>query len=94
MKIEFNLMGDEDRRGARRSATVVDRVPSVGEEYDGWEVIEAYRTYLDPEQPSSEGSEYEFYTLELREQGGDEDATETREYVCVRHGDEGYDDEC
>lgn len=89
MKIEFNLMGDEDRRGARRSATVVAGVPEVGEEYDGWEVIEAYQTYLDPEQPSSEVSDYEFYTLELREKGGDEDATETREYVCVRYGDEG-----
>ena len=53
MKIEFNLIGDEDRRGARRSATVGAGVPEVGEEYDGWEVIEAYQTYLDPEQPSS-----------------------------------------
>ena len=88
MKIEFNIMGDEGRRGARRSATVVDRVPEVGEEYDGWEVIEAERTYLDPEQPSSETSDYEFYTLELRERGGFEDATETREYVCVRYVEE------
>ena len=82
MKIEFNLMGD-DRRGARRSATVVEKIPEVGDDYDGWEVIEAYRTYLDPEQPSSEISDYDFYTLELREKGGFEDAAETREYVCV-----------
>lgn len=88
MKIEFNIMGDEARRGARRSATVVARVPAVGEEYDGWEVIEAYQTYIDTEQPSSEVSDYEFYTLELREQGGFKDATETREYVCVRYSDE------
>lgn len=87
MKIEFNIMGD-DRRGARLSATVVAGVPEVGDEYDGWEVIEAERTYLDPEQPSSEVSDYEFYTLELREQGGFEDAVETREYVCVRYSDE------
>lgn len=89
MRIEFNIMGDEDRRGARRSATVVDRVPEVGDEYDGWEVIEAYQTYLDPEQPSSEASDYKFYTLELREQGGFKDATETTEYVCVRYKEEG-----
>lgn len=87
MKIEFNIMGD-DRRGARRSATVVARVPEVGDEYDGWEVIEAYQTYLDPEQPSSETSDYELYTLELREKGGFEYATETREYVCVRYDEE------
>lgn len=87
MIIEFNIMGDEDRRGARRTATVVARVPDIGDEYDGWEVVEAYRTYLDTEQPSSEVSDYEFYTLELREQGGFEDATETREYVCVRYGE-------
>ena len=88
MKIEFNLMGDEDRRGARRTATVVTGVPEVGDEYDGWEVVEVYQTYLDPEQPSSETSDYKFYTLELREQGGDEDATETRDYVCVRYDEE------
>ena len=88
MKIEFNLMGDENSRGARRSATVVDRAPEVGDEYDGWEVVEVYQTYLDPEQPSSEVSDYEFYTLELREQGGFEDAVETREYVCVPYTEE------
>ena len=77
-----------------RFFTVVDELPEVGDiiERGQYEVLEINRVRLDPEQPSSEVYDFDYFEIVKRDlidaDAGEE--TITYDYVCVRWNDEGY----
>lgn len=77
-----------------RFFTVVDELPRVGDiiERGQYEVLAVNMIRLDPEQPSSEVYDFDYFEIVKRDliDASDGEETIARDYVCVKWNDEGY----